>query len=343
MKLRLAVLVTIAAALAVWLVVDWRKTHRKPAYDNFDFLPIVRGLKSEWSEGDITHGRTDAFLIHRPRRELELELLRAHIGSVIRMGPYKFPLVTPDPPGYSAVNIKIYALVSGGVASKDWSHVYVFRRTAPITHEEIAEARRKDMVSYRLGQIREAIMRDHKLSIDDKQFLVQATGLPSLASKDASSLITGETSALALVNAEDEKLLPRSEVLDVIGRIVERAKPDQVGIYVSIYAMALHLPTRPTDDVDVEEQATRKARKDPRKLDQAEREFVARALKGPKGQNDSIAAGILTQKRGADAESLQWLNQVIEARIRATEGDRLLLWRFVKQAVAVRNGPQSQQ
>ena len=330
MKARLSVLLTVASLLAIWLVVDWRHSHRKPSYTDFDFLPIVRDLKPEASGGDFVHGRWDIFLIHKPRTELYRDLLHDHIGQLNRIGPYKIPLITPDPPGYSAVSVQIYPLVKHGVSSKDWSHVNVFRRTSPITNEEIAEARRTDMVSNRLDQIRWSIRSRHSLSANDKQFLVRTVA--------DSYLISSSMAALSLVMAEDEKLLPRQVALDVIGAKVERAEPDLVGIYTSTYAMALHLPTRPTDDVETEHVAVRRKRKYARLLDLEERRLVGRALKGSKGQNDSMVAGIFTQKRGLDLNSFAWMNKVIEAQIRTTTSDRKLLWEFVQRVVNVRNG-----
>ena len=132
MKPRLTTLIAIDAALAVILIVVWQRAVPRHAYDNLEFIPIVRGLKPVSRSGNFNRARADVFLVHRSFDDLCREMRETHWTEVTAATFTRFDADSPTQ-GFGVVRVLIFNGRLRPEALPGWSKVVVIRRIPPFT------------------------------------------------------------------------------------------------------------------------------------------------------------------------------------------------------------------
>jgi hypothetical protein len=181
----------------------------------------------------------------------------------------------------------------------------------------------------RLDKIRSSMQRSHKLSPDDRRFLLKTLD-------DKTPGITSVIAGLALVMAYDQHLLSRADLLTHIEKKLENTEPAQSILYWRTYVGVSGLGIV-DGTVERSMNKLRRQREPATNIEPDERKFMSTCLADRFAVNQATAGQVLVEKQRLDPQSRRWAQSLLDSQIAKAKGDLKAYWQMVRRVMAFRN------
>ena len=180
---------------------------------------------------------------------------------------------------------------------------------------------------------------DHKLTEEDRQFL--------LASAASKTIPFAQAAILDLVRAAQLGLFPKSAVLALIEKRANGAERLESSFYASDYYLAIKIftpavsrrdpPNAPADKkLRMDLQRLRSDAKISTTFDSEERQFITRAIANRDPEGKVFGVSVILGKKNLDQESFGWATTKIRDQIKMKTPPLRPYWAFVLRVVEAR-------
>ena len=175
----------------------------------------------------------------------------------------------------------------------------------------------------RLERIASSMQRQRLLAPSDKKFLIHTL--------DSSSAEEKRIAIADLAIAVAYKEFPKQVFLTLLERMLLVASPSDAPFYLFEFGVTLGVDNQPKGAMLDEYEALNEGTRRNTTVDQAEKQFIAKALSGKNGTNNVLAARIIVQKRDLDSASKAWTTGLIARQIATSTPGGSRYWRLVRR------------
>lgn len=182
-----------------------------------------------------------------------------------------------------------------------------------------------------LRRIMVAVRGGH-FSTTDKRYVVQVARSGSLSSRHIAVVV--------LSAAVEAKLYRQETALALIESGAIKAGPAEARLYTHEYAGTLQIGVVPDGAVSESTRDYLRTNGDASQLTPLDKRVIASLTSSPTAAKSNLAADIIVQKRGLDAQSLRWLAPVISRQQMTNNLKQRAFWEYVERVVRARNGEQ---